>query len=302
MIKLGVNVPNFGPTATPDNLRDWIGFAEGNGFALAMMSDHVAPTPDVNALYPPPFYDPFTTLAWLAGLTDRLELGTSVAIAPYRHPLLTARAAANIDQFTGGRFIMGIAAGWSQPEFAALGVSFRDRGKITDEYLVAITEAWTNDVVSLHGDHVSYEQISTGPRPVRSPHPPLWVGGASPPAIRRAARFGDAWHPSNPQLDWLRDKGLPALQNAASALGRPPPALCPRIRARLTAHDQPSRDRPIGFGSGAQIQADLDALAELGAEYVVLDTNPDDPAERRPPAEDWRTLSTIAERARALAR
>lgn len=297
MIKLGLNIPNFGPTATPQNLRDWARFAEDNGFALAVMSDHVAPTPDVTALYPNPFYDPFATLSWLAGLTDRLELGTSVTLLPYRHPLLTARSATNIDQFSGGRFILGVAVGWSRPEFTALGVPFRERGKISDEYLAAITEAWTNDVVSRNGNHVSYENVSTGPRSVRSPHPPLWVGGASPAAIRRTARFADAWHPINSELDWLRDTGLPTLHDAANALGRPVPAFCPRIRARLTAHDQRSRDRPIGVGSSAQLQGDLDALAELGATYVVLDTNPDHPRDRRPPTQDWRTLRTIAERA-----
>jgi probable F420-dependent oxidoreductase len=297
--RLGVNIPNFGPTATPQNLRDWIRFAEDSGFALAMMSDHVAPTPDVTAQYPAPFYDPFTTLAWLGGLTDHLELGTSVTILPYRHPLLTARIAASIDQFTGGRFILGVAVGWSAPEFIALGAPFRDRGKITDEYLEAITQAWTNDLVSLNGYYVSYRDVSTGPRPVRAPHPPIWVGGSSPKAIKRAARFADAWHPNNADLAWLRDTALPALHAAAHDVGRPVPAFCPRIRARLTAYDQPAGDRPIGIGSAAQIQSDLDALVELGATYIVLDTNPDDPADRRPPEEDWNTLRTIAERTHA---
>ena len=299
MIRLGLNVPNFGPTATPQNLRDWVRFAEDSGFALAMTSDHVALTPDVTALYPPPFYDPFTTLSWLGGFTDRLELGTSVMIVPYRHPLLVARSAANIDQFTGGRFILGVAAGWSEPEFSALGLPFRERGRITDEYLAAMIDAWTSDVVSHDGAYISYREVSTGPRSARSPHPPLWVGGASPAAIRRAARFGDAWHPNNAQLDWLRDTGLPALRDAAAVAGRPVPALCPRIRARLTADDQPETDRLIGFGSRAQIQADLDALEALGAEYVVLDTNPDHPRDRRPATQDWHTLRTIAERAQA---
>lgn len=225
MTRLGVNVPNFGPTATPDNLLAWARFAEDAGFAVAMMSDHVAPTPDVAAIYPDPFYDPFTTLSWLAGLTERIELGTTVAILPYRHPLLTARAAANIDRFSGGRFVLGVGVGWSEPEYTALGVPFRDRGKITDEYLAAVIDAWTSPRVSLDGDHARYRDVSTGPRAVRSPHPPVWVGGSSPAAVRRAARFGDAWHPINPDLDWLRDTGLPALRAAARAAGRPAPAL-----------------------------------------------------------------------------
>jgi alkanesulfonate monooxygenase SsuD/methylene tetrahydromethanopterin reductase-like flavin-dependent oxidoreductase (luciferase family) len=111
-VKLGVNVPNFGPGTGPESLTGWVRFAEDAGFSLAMMSDHVAVTPDVAELYPPPFYDPFTTLAWLAGLTERIELGTTVTILPYRHPLLTARVAANIDDLSGGRFVLGVGVGW----------------------------------------------------------------------------------------------------------------------------------------------------------------------------------------------
>ena len=295
--RLGVNVPNFGPTASPDNLLAWARFAEDAGFAIAMMSDHVAPTPDVAALYPDPFYDPFTTLSWLAGLTDSIELGTTVAVLPYRHPLLTARAAANIDRFSGGRFVLGVGVGWSEPEYTALGVPFRDRGRITDEYLAAIIDAWTSPRVSLDGHHARYHEVSTGPRAVRAPHPPVWVGGSSPAGIRRAARFGDAWHPINPDLDWLRDTGLPALRAAARAAGRAQPALAARIRARLSPRDLPPAGRPTGVGSLAQVHDDLARLAEMGAAYVVLDTNPDDPADRRSADEDWDTLRTIVERA-----
>jgi probable F420-dependent oxidoreductase len=293
--RLGLNIPNFGPTATPETLLAWARFAEDHDFAVAMMSDHVAPTPDVVALYPAPFYDPFTTLSWLAGRTDRVELGTTVAIVPYRHPLLTARAAANIDRFSGGRFILGVGAGWSEPEFTALGVPFRERGRITDEYLDAIVGAWTAEVVSHDGAYVRYRDVSTGPAPVRLP---LWVGGSAPGAIRRAARVGDAWHPNNAPLDWLRETGLPALRAAAEALGRAVPAFCPRMRARLAPRDLPEADRPAGVGSLAQVCGDIATLAEFGADTVVLDTNPDDPAGRRPAEDDWQTLRDIADRLR----
>src|SRR5262249_20044613 len=105
-MRLGVNILNFGPGANPNGLERWARIAEALGYDFAMISDHIAITPDITPQYPAPFYDPFVTLAWLAGLTKRIELGTTVTILPYRHPLQTARMAANIDQLSGGRFIL----------------------------------------------------------------------------------------------------------------------------------------------------------------------------------------------------
>ena len=292
-MKLGLNLLNYGPETTPAVLLDWARFAEQSGFAIAMISDHIAMTPEVQALYPVPFYDPFATIGWLAGHTERLLLGTSVAILPYRHPLHTARVGANIDQFSGGRFVLGVGTGWSQEEYAALGVPFIRRGAIMDEYLAAIVQAWTTDIVSSDGPHAPYQEIHTGPRPARRPHAPIWVGGASRAAIRRAVRYGDAWHPINPHPQWLQDKGIPALRAAAAEAGVDAPALCPRIRAHPTATALPDDSRVLGEGTLDQIRADLAGLAEMGAEYVVLDTyiSPD---LRRPAEEDWRILETVA--------
>jgi probable F420-dependent oxidoreductase len=295
-MKLGVNILNFGAGTSPESLRGWARFAEQAGFSIAMISDHVALTPDVSAIYPAPFYDPFTTLAWLAGETETIELGTTVAILPYRHPLLTARIAANIDQFSGGRFVLGVGISWSEEEYAALGVPFDRRGAIADEHLAAIIELWTTDVASLDGDFASFRDVHTGPRPLRRPHPPIWVGGSSAAGIRRAARFGDAWHPIDPRLGWLRNTGIPRLQDAAEAAGRRTPALCPRINLELTATELNDEARRTGVGSLAQVVRDLDELAALGAERVVLDTYTGRPVDRRPAADDWRTLDTVAAR------
>jgi len=295
-MKLGVNILNFGAGTSPESLRGWARFAEQTGFSIAMISDHVALTPDVSAIYPAPFYDPFTTLAWLAAETETIELGTTVAILPYRHPLLTARITANIDQFSGGRFVLGVGISWSEDEYAALGVPFNRRGAIADEHLAAIIELWTTDVASLDGDFASFRDVQTGPRPLRRPHPPIWVGGSSAAGIRRAARFGDAWHPIDPRLGWLRDTGIPRLQDAAETAGRRTPALCPRINLELTATELDDEARSTGVGSLAQVLRDLDELAALGAEHVVLDTYTGRPVDRRPAADDWRTLDTVAAR------
>jgi probable F420-dependent oxidoreductase len=295
-------VPNFGPGTDPASLAGWVRFAEGAGFDLAMMSDHVAVTADVAELYPPPFYDPFTTLAWLAGQTERIELGITVAVLPYRNPLLTARMAASIDQISDGRFVLGVGVGWSEQEYAALGVPFKRRGAVTDDYLAAITELWSGDTASYDGEFVSFRQVRTAPAPARAPHPPIWVGGTSRPALRRAARFGDAWHPNNAELGWLRDTGLPDLRAAAASAGRPEPALSPRMRLNLTEMPIDADERRVGEGTVAQVLRDLDELAELGAEYVVLDTNPDHPSQRRPTTVDWQMLESVARAERQLSR
>src|SRR5207245_2360992 len=218
---------------SPESLAGWTRLAETLGYHFVMISDHVALTPDVVARYPAPFYDPFATLAWLAGLTHRVELGTTVVILPYRHPLHTARLAANVDRLSGGRFILGVGVGWARQEFEALGLPFERRGAMSDDYLAAIKTAWTSDPASHAGSFVTFRDVRTAPRPVRAPHPPLWVGGASDAALRRA---------------------------------------------------------------------DLEALAELGASAVLLDTYADDPEATRHHETAWRMLATLAEQVLDLPR
>src|SRR6266511_3600863 len=150
-MKVGINLINFGPGASPESLARSAELAESLGYHLVMISDHVAITPDVQGRYPAPFYDPFTTLGWLAGLTRKLELGTTVIVLPYRHPLETAKMAAIVDRLSGGRMIFGVGAGWARQEFEALGVPFTRRGAITDDYIAAIRTFWTTDVASHDG-------------------------------------------------------------------------------------------------------------------------------------------------------
>lgn len=287
-MKLGFNVRNFGPSAGPDGLRGWAEFGENAGFSMLALSDHIVLTPDVRETYPAPFYDPFTACAWLAGITTTLRLGTSVSVLPYRHPAQVARIAANIDKFSGGRFVLGVGVGWSRPEFEALGVSFERRGEITDEYLAVITELWRNDTVSFAGKYVSFRDVDGGPRPTNLP---IWVGGSARAAIRRAVRYGDTWHPINPDLRWLRDKGIPALRAAAG--DRPVPPMSPRMQIRLTSSPA-GPDRAAGTGTLDQVRSDIEEFAALGSDYLILDTNPDDPHDTRPLSVDWHILETVA--------
>jgi probable F420-dependent oxidoreductase len=261
-----------------------------------MISDHVAPTPDVAIKYPTPLYDPFTTLGWLAAATRRIELGTTVIILPYRNPILTARMAATVDQLCGGRFIFGVGVGWAKQEFEALGVPFARRGAISNDYLEAIKTLWTRDVASYAGPFVSFKDVHTAPRPLRSPHPPIWIGGSTDAALRRAVRYGDGWHPNRVRMDWLRDSGLPKLKAVAAAEGTPVPALCPRIRLEITDSPRADDQRLIGQGTLDQMRKDLEALESLGAAYVLLDSAGDDPQATRDHEPLWRMLTTLAEK------
>lgn len=300
-MKFGVNLINFGPGARPDSLIQWATLTETLGYHFLMTSDHLAVTPDVQERYPAPFYEPFTTLGWLAGVTRRIEIGTTVIVLPYRHPLAMARMAANVDQLSGGRLLFGVGVGWAQQEFEVLGVPFHQRGALTDEYLAAIKTLWTNDVASFQGRYVAFREVHTAPRPARTPHPPIWVGGASAAALRRAVRYGDAWHPIRIRVDWLRDTGLPRLQQMAAQEGRPVPALCPRIRLRLTDTPLPDDQRVAGEGTLDQVYGDLQALQHLGAQYVLLDTFFGDIDTIRHHETSWRMLTTLAEQALDLA-
>lgn len=271
-MKFGLNLINFGPGASPESLASSAEWAERMGFDLVMISDHVAITPDVARAYPAPFYEPFTALAWLAGRTSRVELGTTVVILPYRHPLLLARMASNLDQLSNGRLILGVGVGWAHAEFEALGVPFTRRGRLSDEYLEILKLHWSQPVASADTAAVRFVDVHTAPAPKRGPHPPIWVGGSSRSAIRRAARFGQAWHPLNARLEWLRVDGLPLLRRAAEELQKQVPAFAPRIKVALTAAPLEDVNRGPGQGTLDQIRRDLDQLAALEPAYVILDT------------------------------
>jgi alkanesulfonate monooxygenase SsuD/methylene tetrahydromethanopterin reductase-like flavin-dependent oxidoreductase (luciferase family) len=211
--------------------------------------------------YPEPFFEPFTTLSWLAGATTRVRLGTTVLVLPYRHPLLTARMAENLDALSGGRLVLGVGVGGARQEFEALGVPFAERGRLTDEYLVALREAW--------GTQCSI---------------PVWVGGNSGAAIRRSLRFDATWHPLRVTLPFLH----------AAMTEHPRPALAPRIALQLTETPAEGPERLAGVGSLEQILDDLDALRRLGATTVVLDPYHGDPEQTRHPEAAWRALTAVA--------
>jgi probable F420-dependent oxidoreductase len=278
---MGVNVPNFGPGTDPGVLRRWALTVEGLGFDLLMVSDHIAVTADVAEQYPAPFYEPFTTLAWLAGLTGRIRLGTTVLIVPYRHPLLIARMAANLNDLSGGRLVLGVGTGWAAQEFDALDVPFQQRGKLTDDYLRTVRAAWA-DQQDYRGGQI-----------------PIWVGGNSDAGLRRAVRLGEAWHPLRFTMPWMRE-AVRRMTAFADEQRRPVPGLVPRIALRLTGSPVTAPERLAGEGTIDQVLDDLAELRLLGADTVVLDPFNGDPDETLRPEDAWQALATVWARTRHL--
>lgn len=195
-MKFGIHLPQFGRAAGPESIRKAAVEAEQQGYDDIWASDHLAVPAD--APYPPTayIYEPIVTLTWAAAATSTIGLGTSVLVLPMRHPLETAKMLATLDLVSGGRLTVGAAVGWLEEEFDALGVPFKERGARATETIEIMRACWTQDPVNLKGKHVpgDFKAMRTLPHPT---HPiPIWVGGHSNAAFRRAATLGDGWHGS----------------------------------------------------------------------------------------------------------
>ncbi|MFO1189051.1 MAG: LLM class F420-dependent oxidoreductase [Alphaproteobacteria bacterium] len=243
-MKFGFGVPVQGPFATPDNIVRVAKHGEALGFDYCYVSDHLVIPSGIKSPYPyskdgswprgkiPDYYEAVTLLAFLAAATTRVRLVTNVLIVPYRDPIVTAKMLACIDVLSKGRVTLGVGVGWMKEEFEALGLPpFAERGKVTDEYVRAFKEIWTSDTPRFKGDYVSFGNISIAPKPLQKSGLPIWVGGESPPALRRAAALGDAWYPvgNSPKfpMDTAERYGRAAaeLRRLTEAAGRRPDAV-----------------------------------------------------------------------------
>jgi probable F420-dependent oxidoreductase len=169
--------------------------ADRLGYAHVSCSDHVAVPVSRGEAMGRPWYDAAVTLAFLAGVTERIRLLSHVMVLPYRHPLVIAKAFGTLDHLSRGRVILGVGSGHLKPEFKVLGAAYEQRGKLTDEYLQAIAAAWEQEVARFDGKTVAFQDVVVSPRPLQKPRPPIWVGGNAPAVVRRAARYADGWIP-----------------------------------------------------------------------------------------------------------
>ncbi|HLX05289.1 MAG TPA: TIGR03619 family F420-dependent LLM class oxidoreductase, partial [Candidatus Binatus sp.] len=251
--KFGIAIRNMGPQSNRTTIRACARIAEQAGFDALFVSDHLCIPPDQTEGSGGRYLDVLATLAFLAGATEKIRLGVSVLVVPYRPTVLTAKQVATIQELSGERMILGIGVGWMKPEFDALGVEFRRRGAITDETLNVIHHLFSADVPGAYnGKLVKFPSFVFLPRPKR---PIIWIGGNGPAAMNRAVKFGDGWHPMLPARE-LKVK-VEELHGNALAAGRAVPEIIVR--------------RGLKLDDTAAARAKVAAEQEAGATYFILD-------------------------------
>ena len=199
-MKFGVCIPHYGRAIEVDGLTEMAVQAEQMGFDSVWVTDHII-VPHVvpdrgDIVYRHDMLEPISLLTHLGAVTNRVAIGTSVVILPYRNPVILAKAIATADVLSRGRVIFGAAVGWMEGEFETLNAPFADRGKVGNEYLGLLKELWTNPTPEYQGESFQVSDVTFSPMLVQQPHPPIWIGGRSRRGVRRAVEFGDYWHPS----------------------------------------------------------------------------------------------------------
>ncbi len=269
-MRLGIHLPQYGRAASPSSIRAVARRAEDIGLADLWVSDHVVQPAGQG--YPSPYlYEPLLTLGWAAASTEHIGLGTSVLVVPQYHPLTLANSLASLDNLSGGRLTIAVGVGWSRAEYEALDQDFSTRGKRMDEAIAIFRSAWTTDPVSHHGDHYDFDDVKVLPKPA-SPIP-IWIGGMSAAAQRRAATVGD---------------GYQALSTSPEDLA----SIVTGLREQ-----RPGDDFTISYRTGwdpqgmdhAQIVDERDAYVEAGVQHVVS-------APWRTDGDDWiRSMEMLVE-------
>src|SRR5579872_5219530 len=252
-MKFGIAIRNMGPQSTRDTIVACARAAEQLGFDAVFVSDHLALPPDDVEGSGGRYLDVLATLAFLAGATERIRLGVSVLVLPYRPAVLTAKQVATIQELSGDRMILGIGVGWMKPEFDALGADIKKRGAMTTETLAVLHHLWNSeDARPYDGKLVKFPAFVFLPHPAR---PPIWIGGNSAAAQERVIKFGDGWHPMlraaelKPAVDALKAKVV--------AAGKPAPEIIVR--------------RGLKLDDTAAARDKLRAEREAGASYFILD-------------------------------
>jgi probable F420-dependent oxidoreductase len=285
----GLHLPASSAGVKPDDLVRFAQQAEALGFYCLTIADHVIVPKDISVPYPYTVdgkypgtgyhLETLSTMGFLAGATQRIRFATSVMILPYRNPIVTAKMLASLDVLSGGRVIVGVGVGWMKEEFENIRTEpFSERGKVTDEYIAAFRELWTSENPSFDGKYCRFSDIVFLPKPVQKPTIPIWIGGHSKQAIRRAARLGDGWHPIGgvptiplePQ-DVAAD--LSMLREYAEKAGRDAKQIRVALKGSLFDREKqitPGKRRRF-IGSAEEVASDIRDYRAVGVDTMIFD-------------------------------
>jgi len=306
----GLHLPASSANVKPEDLVRFAQQAEALGFYCLTVADHVVVPKDISIPYPYTVdgkypgtgyhLETLTTMSFLAGATRRIRFATSVMIAPYRNPIITAKMLASLDVLSNGRVIIGLGVGWMKEEFDNLGTpAFAERGRVTDEYIRAFRELWTSDNPTFSGQFCNFSNIVFLPKPIQKPTIPIWIGGHSKQAIRRAARLGDGWHPIGgvPTIPLEPDdvrKDLATLTEFARAAGRDPKHIRVALKGSLFDKEKKIEGRRRRFmGDAKEIAADIRDYRAAGVDTMIFDVRRPSSAETLDRME-WMAKEVIA--------
>ena len=293
-MEFGVSLPSRGPLAKPEIVLKIAAKAEALRYASVFVSDHIVlPVSAARSVYPysptgqlpgganQDYLEPLAMLAYLAQATTKVRLGTSVLVVPYRNPLTTAKMLATVDVLSRGRVILGAGVGWLREEFEAVGAPpFDERGRVTDEYLTLMRATWTTDPTTFEGRYYKVRDVHALPKPIQRRGIPIWIGGHTDSALKRAAALGDAWHPIGlrPPAMLLPDEYAAKVKQLASyaqQAGRDPRSIALTFRAPMEVRSArgkgPGGDRPLFQGTAAEVIADVRRYQALGVTHFVFD-------------------------------
>lgn len=301
-MRFGIHLANFGPATSAEGILGLAGAAEELGFDSVWVSDHVVVPASFVSSYPYPgttftpdaaatVFEPLVTLAVVAGATNRVRVGTSVLIVPQRNPLVLAKQLSTLDALSGGRLDVGVGAGWLAEEFAVLGAPFAQRGPVLEEWLAIWRRVWSEREPGFEGRHYRFAPVRFEPKPVRPGGPPLFVGGHSAPALRRAATLADGWNAFRLTPDEVAG-ALPRLHRHAEAVGRDPAALQVLVRVNVDVSETPA-DPPAPpwqlSGAPGEVAAAIGRYEAAGATALLFT-----PAPGRPVVEARRNMERLA--------
>lgn len=279
-MKFGVCLTHYGREIRSSELVEAVAEIERLGFDSIWVTDHVVIPQGVREaqlIYREHMLEAFTVFSYLAAVSKHAQLGSSIVVLSYRNPIVMAKMLASIDVLSGGRVVFGAAAGYMEGEFDALGLRFEERGDMSDEYLRVIREIWTHDQTDFNGKYFNFDNVYTSPRPLQQPGPPIWIGGRSRRAMRRAVELGDGWHPIGLTPREMREGRAYMVRLCEQRKLPQVPTMSLRANLLIDGVSEPvgpyaSRAGNTPFnGHPSLIRDRVSEFEEVGVEHIVLD-------------------------------